>query len=180
MYDWIAGERLATIDPDERKRAIASLNRKYMNTIKEFAKYRAEYPYTLAKAAQILEKRRQKEAAKKQRKKRTSSSSSWTPPIIRIKIPPQPASSEPPQPVSSEPPPSILRIKIPPSASSEPPPPPPPIIRIKIPQANSSKTSSRKKRFDPFERIRKIDNVLNLIRKRQKKEGVNSQVKGRK
>ena len=56
--------RLITTDAGERAREIQRLNEKYKDIIKEYAKFRAEYPYTIARAAKILERRRNREAKK--------------------------------------------------------------------------------------------------------------------
>lgn len=51
------GGRLITTDEEERKREIIRLKRKYHDTLVEYAKFQAEYPYTVKRAAKILARR---------------------------------------------------------------------------------------------------------------------------
>ena len=51
------GGRLITTDEEERRREIERLKKKYHDVLVEYARFQAEYPYTIRRAAKILERR---------------------------------------------------------------------------------------------------------------------------
>lgn len=65
--------RLMPTSEEEREREIARLREKYRQTLRHYAKFRAEYPYTVAKAAQI---RARREASKARRAARRANPTS--------------------------------------------------------------------------------------------------------
>ena len=68
---WYTAGRLITTNDEERLKEIARLRERYSDALRNFARFRAEYPYTLARAKAILERRADKETKKKTRKRIT-------------------------------------------------------------------------------------------------------------
>lgn len=60
---------------EERQLIISELRRKYKNTLKHYARFRAEYPYTVAKAAEIRERRAASQLEREARRRASSAAS---------------------------------------------------------------------------------------------------------
>lgn len=108
VYSLVGGARALPIDEADRKRLVRELQARYKNEIEaytrlrrsnakvftDYARYMADYPYSVARAAAI----RQQQAAKAGKPKRSRKRSAPHPPpppmILRLKIPQLPAAPQ--------------------------------------------------------------------------------------